>query len=134
LKGQHVKAAWWVALLVGLGGFVGSILRYGLSGLVHRFLPFTTFPYGTLTVNVTGCLLIGVMSGLAETRQLFGPDFRAFLFIGTLGGFTTFSTFGFETFSFLRDGEHVRVTINIVANVVVGLASVWFGHALASLR
>jgi CrcB protein len=122
------------ALLVGSGGFAGALLRYGPSGLVHRQLPFATFPYGTLTVNVLGCLLIGVFSGLAESRQVFAPDLRTFALVGVLGGFTTFSTFGYETFSMLRDGESLRATANVSVHVLAGLGSVWFGYVLASSR
>ena len=89
-------------LLVGAGGFVGSVLRYGLSGAVHRLLPFAAFPYGTLAVNVVGCLAIGLLAGWSEARQVIGPELRLFLFIGLLGGFTTFSTFGYETFEMAR--------------------------------
>ena len=81
--------------MVGSGGFIGALARYGLSGLVHRQVPFATFPYGTVAVNLMGCCAIGVIAGLAESRQLFGPEFRTFALIGLLGGFTTFSTFGY---------------------------------------
>jgi len=121
-----------MALLVGAGGFLGSILRYAASGLVHRQLPFATFPFGTLVVNVLGCLLIGVFTGLAESRQLFGPQLRMFVLVGVLGGFTTFSTFGYEVFALARDGEHLRAVANALAHLGAGLASVWLGHALAS--
>ncbi len=84
-------------LILGAGGFIGAVLRYGLSGLVHKIRASQSLPYGTLTVNVLGCLLIGVLAGMAESRNVLGPDVRLFLFLGLLGGFTTFSTFGFET-------------------------------------
>ena len=82
-----MKTALINAMMVGSGGFLGALARYGLSGLVHRLLPLTTFPYGTLAVNLVGCLLIGVVAGLAESRQLFGPELRTFALIGVLGGF-----------------------------------------------
>lgn len=81
-----MKAALINAAVVGSGGFLGALARYGLSGLVHRQVPLTTFPYGTLLVNLLGCLLIGVVAGYAESRQLFGPEVRAFILIGVLGG------------------------------------------------
>ena len=84
-------------LLVGSVGFAGAVLRYGLRGLVHRQLPSATFPYGTLTVNIVGCTLIGAFMGLADSRQLFGPELRTVALVGFLGGFTTDSTLGFET-------------------------------------
>ena len=130
----NLKTALIGAALVGSGGFLGALCRYGLSGLVHRQAPLTTFPYGTLTVNLLGCLLIGLLAGLVESRQLFAPEFRTFALIGLLGGFTTFSTFGFETFAMLRDAEHVRALANIGLHVVLGLALVWVGYGLATAR
>ena len=120
--------------LVGCGGFLGAVLRYALSGFVHRQLAFTTFPVGTLAVNLAGCLAIGVLAGLADARQLLGPELRAFAMIGLLGGFTTFSSFGFETFALLRDGEHARAALNVVLQVLLGLAGVWLGYALVASR
>jgi CrcB protein len=118
-------------LIVGLGGFVGSVSRYALSGLVQRLAPSDLFPYGTLAVNVAGCLAIGLLHGMMETRMLLGPEARLFLFIGVLGGFTTFSTFGYESFALLRDAEAVRAGANVLLHVVLGLAAVWLGDGLA---
>ena len=129
-----MKATLINAAMVGSGGFIGALARYGLSGLVHRQVPFATFPYGTMAVNLIGCCAIGVIAGLAESRQLFGPEFRTFALIGLLGGFTTFSTFGYETFAMLRDAEYVRVAANVGVHVVLGLALVWLGYALTTLR
>src|SRR5262245_35370872 len=84
-------------LFVGLGGFIGACMRYALGGLLLRLKSGATFPFETLAINVVGCLAIGFLSGLAETRGLFAGTTRAFLFIGVIGGFTTFSTFGYET-------------------------------------
>jgi CrcB protein len=121
-------------LLVGVGGFIGSALRYTVSGWVHRAIPFAGFPYGTLVVNLTGCLAIGLLAGLAESRQVIGPELRIFLFLGLLGGFTTFSTFAYEGVELFRDGEFARVLVSVVVHVVVGFAAVWFGHAITSVR
>jgi len=129
-----LKATLINAAMVGSGGFIGALARYGLSGLVHRQVPFATFPYGTMAVNLLGCCAIGVIAGLAESRQLFGPEFRTFALIGVLGGFTTFSTFGYETFAMLRDAEYLRVAANVGVHVVLGLALVWLGYALTPLR
>ena len=118
------------AAVVGSGGFLGALARYGLSGLVHRQVPLTTFPYGTLVVNLLGCLAIGVIAGLAESRQLFGPEFRAFALIGFLGGFTTFSTFGYETFALLHNDQYLQAAANVGTHVILGLALVWLGYAL----
>lgn len=84
------------AVLVGLGGFLGSMLRYGVGGWIGRMKTGWTFPLETLAINVAGCLLIGYLAGLSESRGIFSASTRVFLFIGVLGGFTTFSTFGYE--------------------------------------
>jgi fluoride exporter len=122
------------AVLVGFGGFAGSILRFAVSGLVQRFDPSGTFPYGTLAVNALGCLGIGVCAGLAETRQVFGPELRLFLFLGLFGSFTTFSTFGYETHALLRDGDGLKAGANVLGSVVLSLVLVWLGHALGRVR
>ena len=113
-------------LLVGAGGFLGAICRYGLSGWVHRLFG-GLFPLGTLVVNTLGCLAIGVMMALVEQRQLLSPNARLFWLIGLLGAFTTFSTFGYETFVLLREKSMGLVVLNIFGNVVCGLIAVWIG-------
>jgi CrcB protein len=120
--------------LVGLGGFVGSVLRYGVSGFAQRWDPAASFPYGTLAVNALGCFAIGVLAGLSESRQLFGPELRLFVFIGVLGGFTTFSTFGYETHALLREGDQLKAGANVLASVALCLVFVWLGHALGRIR
>ena len=129
-----MKTALINAVVVGSGGFLGALARYGLSGLVHRQLPLTTFPYGTLVVNLLGCLAIGAIAGLVESRQLFGPEFRTLALIGILGAFTTFSTFGYETFAMIRDHEYLRASVNVGMHVMLGLALVWLGYALTTSR
>jgi CrcB protein len=121
-------------LLVGAGGFLGAVLRYGLAGLVQRRIPLSSFPYGTLIVNLLGCLLIGGLAGLVESRQLLTPELRALILIGLLGAFTTYSTFGYETFAMLRDAEYLRAVIYIAVHVSCGLALVWAGYSLTTLR
>ena len=127
------KSQWMELLLVGTGGFVGSVLRFTVSDLVHRLLG-AAFPYGTLSVNVIGCLVIGLLGGLAESRQVIGPELRLFLFLGLLGGFTTFSSFGYELFQMARDGEQAKVLASIGLHLAAGLAAVWLGYTLTSIR
>jgi CrcB protein len=119
------------ALLVGAGGFIGSVLRYWLSGVIQQSINHPSFPFGTLAVNLTGCLLIGFLSQLADARGVFTPETRAFVFVGILGGFTTFSTFGNESMNLLRDGEALPAIWNIGAHIFAGLAAVWLGRTLA---
>ncbi len=119
-------------LLVGLGGFLGSILRYGIGGIVGRLKAGWTFPLETLLINVAGCLVIGLLAGLSEARGVFTGTTRAFLFVGLLGGFTTFSTFGYETFQLLRDGQWSSAAMSTTLQVALGIGGVWAGHALAS--
>lgn len=120
--------------LVGAGGFVGAVSRYVVSGLVHQAVPFSTFPAGTLVVNVVGCVVIGLLGGLADARSVFGQDLRLFMFFGVLGGFTTFSTFGYETLALVRDGEHTRAAANIALHFSLCLGGAWAGYSLAAAR
>lgn len=130
-----MKSSWWPAvLLVGAGGFVGSVLRFAVYEAVLRIAPLANFPYGTLFVNVVGCLAIGALAGLAESRDLITPELRLFLFLGLLGGFTTFSTFGLEGFELLRDGQFPTLAANLILHVVLGLLAVGAGHALTAAR
>src|SRR2546423_1797127 len=119
-------------LLVALGGSIGAGARYGLAGLVQRFTtPY--FPFGTFVVNVSGCFVFGILAGVAEHRFALGPEARAFLLIGILGGFTTFSSFTYETFQLLRDAEIMRASLNAGGQLVVGLIALWLGFVLARL-
>ena len=120
-------------LLVGFGGFIGSILRYLASGVVQQSTKSIDFPYGTLAVNVIGCFIIGILSQLAEDRGVFTNQSRLFVFTGFLGGFTTFSSFGNETLNLARDSQMMNALANIGANVVIGLFAVWLGRTIAYL-
>ena len=126
-----MKTALIHAAAVGSGGFLGALARYGLSSLVHRVLPQATFPYGTLLVNLVGCFGIGVIVGLVEARQWVGPEIRTFALIGILGAFTTYSTFGYETFAMIREDEYIRAAMNVGSHLVIGLTLVWLGFTLA---
>ena len=115
-------------MIVGLGGFIGSGLRFMIGGWAQRAFPLSVFPYGTLVVNVLGCLLIGFLGGLVEYRQLLDPGQRLFLIIGVLGGFTTFSTFAFETLALAQDTEMLKAAGNIFLQVVLGIGAALVGY------
>jgi len=118
-------------LLVGLGGGIGSILRYLTStGMMQLWGP-RDFPLGTFTVNIVGCLIIGLLAGLMLSRQALGPEFRLFFMVGILGGFTTFSSFGYESIQLLQDGQFLLMLANILLNVTIGLSACWLGLSLA---
>ena len=114
-------------LLVGLGGFIGSVARYKLGGGLLHLTAQQKFPYSTFAVNVVGCLVVGSLAGLAEKHALFSPGARLFLFTGLLGGFTTFSAFGLETMFLMRRGDPWIAVLYVVASVLFGLLGVWLG-------
>ena len=115
------------AALVGAGGFFGSLARYGLTLFVQRQFPGSFFPWGTLAVNLLGCLLIGVVAGIVQEKQVMTPAASVFVLIGLLGGFTTFSTFGYETFALLREAEFFNAAASVLLHVIAGVALVWIG-------
>ncbi len=120
-------------LIVGLGGFLGSIGRYLLSSLILHLTAQDRFPFGTLAVNVLGCLVVGLLAGIAERHHAFGPDGRLFLFTGLLGGFTTFSAFGLETMYLVRRGDLDLAALYAGGSVVLGIAAVWLGLKLVAM-
>ena len=121
-------------LLVGVGGFAGSVARYLLGGWVLHHTAQQRFPWSTFAVNVTGCLVIGVLAGLAERHALSSPGMRLFLFTGLLGGFTTFSAFGLETMHLLKRGDFMTASANVVLSVAAGLAALWLGMGMTGAR
>ena len=117
-------------LLVGIGGFIGSVLRYLGGGYVQESIKRLDFPYGTLAVNLIGCFVIGLLAQLGEKYGMFSTESRLFIFIGVLGGFTTFSSFGNETLNLMRQSLMTNAFINIGANVILGLFAVWLGRII----
>jgi len=117
-------------LLIALGGSIGAVARYFLSGLAQRWTS-GTFPVGTLFVNALGCLAVGAVMGLMEGKGLLGPNVRWFLVIGFIGSFTTFSTLGYETVELLNDGQLASASLNAVANFGLGLGAVLLGLWIA---
>lgn len=124
---------WQSYLAVFVGGGIGAALRYWISGVVPRHLG-SAFPYGILIVNLAGCLLIGFLMTWLEDRFLIAPALRTFLIIGILGGFTTFSTFSYETIALVRDAQYFLAATYVSASVVLGLGATvaggWIGRLL----
>lgn len=122
-------------VLVGVGGALGSIARHGIGLAIARVSPARVIPYATMTVNLAGCLAIGVLAGLAANERItMTPAMRAFLFAGVLGGFTTFSSFGLDTLSLAQGGRTGTAALNVVIQVAVGLALVAAGYAAGRVR
>jgi CrcB protein len=116
----------WIA--VAVGGALGSVARHGVNRLVHQEWPLLRFPLATVVVNVVGCCVIGVLAGFVAAGRLpMRTNWREFVFVGILGGFTTFSTFGLDTITLVRSGDSSQALLNIVLHVVCGLAAVHFG-------
>ena len=117
-------------ILIGVAGLAGTLARYWLSGWADERWG-TSFPIGTLIVNLIGCLAIGFLFQATTGKYLVDPIVRTAILIGFLGGFTTFSSFGIQTFNLLRDGEVFLAGVNVVVSNVVGVALVWAGYAFS---
>lgn len=115
-------------IVIGVGGFIGAVARYSISGWASKWSADSPFPYGTLAVNLIGCFIIGAVMTLVEDGRLFSPQIRLFVTVGVLGSLTTFSTFGFETIELLRAGSMKLFLLNIGANVILGLIAVMLGR------
>ena len=120
-------------LLVGAGGFIGSILRYLVSGYMQESARRLDFPYGILAVNLIGCFVIGLLAQVSEKFGAFSDESRAFIFVGILGGFTTFSSFGNDTVNLMRQEMMNHAFLNIGSNVILGLFAVWLGRTVGHL-
>jgi len=121
-------------LIVGAGGFVGSVLRFALGGAIQRAIPMAGFPFGILVVNVLGCGAIGMLSGFAESRDFVTAELRLFVVVGLLGGFTTYSTFANDGVAMLRDQAFGEALATVALHVIGGFAAVWLGHKWTSLN
>ncbi|MDE5418124.1 fluoride efflux transporter CrcB [Labilibaculum sp. DW002] len=119
-------------LLIGLGGFLGSVSRYLVGQGLHRLFD-TIFPIGTMTVNIVGSFIIGVIYSLAERDNLVSPEMRMFLTVGFCGGFTTFSSFAFDNLNLLKDSGFLYLSIYVGGSVFLGLLAVYFGTQIHKL-
>lgn len=115
-------------VLVGIGGFIGAVLRYLMSGFVQNLTQSVTFPYGTLVVNMIGCFLMGLFSHLIESQAGMTAEMRLFLLVGLLGSFTTYSTFSHETLNLLQDHGLSLALLNIGTHIVLGISAVLLGR------
>lgn len=118
---------------VGAGGFLGATSRYLLSVSIDEYLKPEQFPLGIFAVNIIGCLMIGLLAGFFELKGWMNVELRLFIFVGFLGGFTTFSTFINDTFLLGREGEMMAALLNIGGQVLLGLLFVWIGYSLVKL-
>jgi CrcB protein len=116
-------------LLIGLGGSIGSILRYLTSVVIEKYYA-TIFPLATLIINILGCLLIGIIMGLLEKNHVTDSSMKWLLVTGYCGGFTTFSAFGYENIRLLQNGNILLALVYISASIILGLGSVWLGFVL----
>ena len=116
-------------ILIAVAGGAGSLLRFGLSGWVQKASD-SPFPLGTLSVNVLGCLMIGVLTALFTGPYLLRDEIRFAILVGLLGGFTTFSTFAWETTALMNDGQWARAGMNILLSNILGLGAAWLGYRI----
>jgi CrcB protein len=120
-------------LLIGGGGFLGSVARYYVTGWTGQLTHASRFPLGTLVVNAVGCLLMGFLAGLAEHAHLFSASTRLFLLTGFLGGFTTYSAFAFETWFLAREQLLGAALLNVTLQLLLGLGALMLGARLSTL-
>ena len=119
-------------LVVGAGGFVGAVLRYGIQHATTRVFPASLLPYGTLIANLLGCITIGWLAGRYEMHAGLGPEMRLFLIAGVVGSLTTFSNLSYESFVLHAEGGSLRAILNIALHIVLGLLAVMFAYNAGS--
>ena len=119
-------------LLIGMGGFLGSVFRFLVGQGLHRIFD-TIFPIGTMTVNIVGSFIIGVVYSMAERDNLINPEMRMFLAVGFCGGFTTFSSFAFDKLNLLKDSGFLYLSLYLGGSVFLGLVAVYLGTQIHKL-
>jgi len=117
-------------LVVSFGAALGGCLRYWFSGFVYRFIP-VTFPYGTLIINVVGSFILGIVMFYFNEKEMIGHELRLFLTVGFCGGFTTFSTFSFETINLIKDAQYMGAALNVVLSVGVSLIAIFLAYIIS---
>lgn len=119
-------------LIIGTGGFIGSVARYFIS-MLNLNIDFLSIPFGTLLVNVTGSFIIGVLTGISEKSELLTLEWRLFLMVGLCGGFTTFSSFTNENLMLLHNGQFLSILLYTGLSIFLGFIAVFFGYAFTNL-
>jgi fluoride exporter len=118
-----------ILLIIGTGGFLGTIARYLTQQGISKILPII-FPYGTLTVNIAGCFLIGIIYALADRGSALSPEWRIFLTTGFCGGYTTFSAFSFESYNLIRDEQYLYLSLYVGLSIILGIMATFLGIIL----
>ncbi len=121
-----------IFLLVGIGGFIGSVTRYLTASYLTKVFP-SAFPYGTFAVNIIGCLIVGIVYGLSERFSWFTPEWRLFLATGLCGGYTTFSSFAYENIQLLQNGNYLAFTLYSATSFILCLVSSFIGLTLTKI-
>lgn len=117
--------------IIGNGGFIGSVIRFLMSGFIQKVSDLVSFPIGTLVENLIGCFVFGFLLQIAVSHNLFNGEAGMVIFVEVLGGFTTFSTFSNESFNLLQAGENTFATLSLIAHIVFGLGAIWMGRLFA---
>lgn len=118
-------------LLIAIAGGAGTLARYGVATLLRDVAQRAAFPLGTLVVNSTGCFFIGFLQGVLQDRWMVREEYKLAIFVGFLGGYTTFSAFGWETALFIQEGRFARAGMNFLLNNGIGIGMVMAGYAVS---
>lgn len=121
-------------IMIGIGGFIGAILRFLVAGGIQKLAAGWDFPLGTIIVNITGCFIMGVLAGLADNFGVLSPPLRSFLLVGMLGAFTTLSSFSYETLNLMHDREFIIAGVYVILTFAVSLFSTWIGYSISLLK